>query len=83
MVKCDIEIAQYKDGIVKYEKKNKGTTECDKITITYDVGTAQCEDETVKCEKKIREPPNVKKEQSYVMSELHNMRIELPNVRKK
>ena len=33
-------------------KKNKGTTECDKITITYDVGTAQCEDETVKCEKK-------------------------------
>ena len=34
-----------------------------------DVGTAQCEDETFKCEKKIREPPNVS--------------IELSNVRKK
>ena len=26
-----------------------------------DVGIAQCEDETVKCEKKVREPPNVRK----------------------
>ena len=33
-------------------RKNKGTTECDKSTITYDVGTAQCEDDTIKCEKK-------------------------------
>ena len=33
-------------------KKNEETTECDKSTITYDVGTAQCEDETIKCEKK-------------------------------
>ena len=35
-------------------KKNKGTTECDKSTVTTcDVGTAQCEDDTIKCEKKI------------------------------
>ena len=33
-------------------KKNKGTTKCNKRTITYDVGTAQYEDEIVKCEKK-------------------------------
>ena len=26
-----------------------------------DVGTAQCEDRAVKCEKKVREPPNVRK----------------------
>ena len=30
-------------------------------TVTYDVGTAQCEDETVKCEKKVRKLPNVRK----------------------
>ena len=30
-------------------KKNKGTIKFDKI---YDVGTKQCEDGTVKCEKK-------------------------------
>ena len=34
------------------EKKNKGTTECDKNTITGDVGIAQCEDGPIKCEKK-------------------------------
>ena len=45
-----------------WEKKNKGTTEYDKITIIYDVGTAQCENETIKCEKKIKEPLNVRKE---------------------
>ena len=33
-------------------RKNKGTTECDKSTITYDVSIAQCEDNTIKCEKK-------------------------------
>ena len=25
-------------------KKNKGTTEYDKSTVTYDIGTTQCED---------------------------------------
>ena len=31
-------------------KKKKGTTKCDKKIVTYDVGTAQCEDGTVKCD---------------------------------
>ena len=33
-------------------RKNKGTTKCDKRTVTSDVGTAQYEDKTVKCKKK-------------------------------
>ena len=33
--------------------------------------------------KKIREPPNMKKELSNVMLELHNVRMEASNVRKK
>ena len=33
-------------------KKNKETTKCDKRTNTFDVETAQCEDEIVKYEKK-------------------------------
>ena len=40
-------------------------------------------DETVKCEKKIRKPPNVTKELTYVMLELHNVRMKQSNVRKK
>ena len=32
--------------------KKKGTTKCDKSIVTYDVGTTQCENDTVKCEKK-------------------------------
>ena len=47
-------------------EKSKGTTKCEKKTITYNVGTIQCEDEIVKCEKKVREQPNVIKELSYV-----------------
>ena len=31
-------------------------------TVTCDVGIAQCENGTVKCEKKVRQPPNVRKE---------------------
>ena len=33
-------------------RKNKGITECDKSTVIYDIGTAQCEDGTIKYEKK-------------------------------
>ena len=47
-------------------RKSKGTTKCEKKTITYDVGTAQCWDETFKCEKRVREPPNMTKELSHV-----------------
>ena len=35
-------------------RKNKGTIECDKITVICDVGT-------IKCKKKIREPLNMTK----------------------
>ena len=54
-----------------------------KKIVTCDVGIAQCEDETVKCEEKVREPLNVRKELSCVMLELHNMRMESSSVRKK
>ena len=54
-----------------------------KKTVTCDVGTTQYEDRTVKCEKKVRELPNVRKELSYMMSELHNIRREPLSVRKK
>ena len=64
-------------------EKNKRTTECDKITITYDVGTAQCEDSTIKCEKKIKQPSNVTKVQSHMMFVMHNTRMIPSNVRKK
>ena len=47
--------------------KSKRTTEYDKITVTYDIRIAQCENKTIKYEKKVREPPNVTKELSYVM----------------
>ena len=54
-----------------------------KKTVTCNVGIGQCKDETVKCEKKVREPPNITKELSYVMLGPHNVRMELSNVRKK
>ena len=63
-----------------------------KKTIICDVGIAQCEDETVKCEKKSKGttkcekrivPPNVRKELSHVMLELRNVKMESSNVRKK
>ena len=34
------------------KKQKKGTTKCDKSRVRSDVGTAQCDNETVKCEKK-------------------------------
>ena len=64
-------------------KKSKGTTKCEKKTVTCDIGTAQYEDRTVKCEKKVREPPNVRKELLHVMLELHNVRVKSSNVIKK
>ena len=64
-------------------KKSKGTTKCEKKPITCDVGTAQCENEIVKCEKRIREPLNVRKILSHVILELHNVRMKPSSVRKK
>ena len=37
-------------------RKNKKTTKCDKSIVTYDVDSAQCEDETIKYEGKKKEP---------------------------
>ena len=65
------------------KRKSKGITKCEKRTVTCDIGTAQCEDGTIKYEKKVREPSNVTKDLLHKMLELHNMRIEPSNVRKK
>ena len=48
------------------KKKGKETTKCEKRTVTCDIRTAQSEDGSVKCEKKVREPPNVIKKLSHV-----------------
>ena len=40
-------------------KKSKGTIQCEKRTVTCDVETTQYEDRTIKCEKKVKKPPNV------------------------
>ena len=64
-------------------EKSKGTTKCEKKTVTCDAGTAQYEDETVKCRKKVRELPNVRKELSYMLLELCDMIMKPSNVRKK
>ena len=63
-------------------RKNKGTTECDKRPVTSDVGTLQYEDDSIKWEKKIREPHNVTKVQSHVISVLRNVRTVPSNMRK-
>ena len=47
-----VRTTQYEDGIVKCEKNSKKTTQCDKRTVICDVGIAQCEDVTIKYEKK-------------------------------
>ena len=64
-------------------KKNKGTTICDKIIFKCVIRITQCDDVTVKCEKKVREPPNVRKELLHVMLELHSMKMKSSNVRNK
>ena len=64
-------------------RKCKGTTKCEKRTVIYDVGVAQCEDGIVKWEKNVKDPPNVTKELSHVMLESHNVRMKPSNVRKK
>ena len=59
----------------KMWEKNKWTIECDKSIVICDVGTAQFEDSTIKCEKKIKELPNVTKTQSRVILVLRNVRM--------
>ena len=38
---------------------NKGTTERDKRTVKFDIGTALCDNETIKFETQIKEPLNI------------------------
>ena len=64
----------FETSTIKYEEKNKGTTEYDKSTVTCNVGTAQCENKTIKCGKK-KELPNVTKVQLHVMLVLRNVRL--------
>ena len=64
-------------------EKNKGITECDKSTVTSDVGTTQCEDGAIKCEKKHKGTIECDKIESHVMLVLHNVVIVPSNVKKK
>ena len=61
-------------------RKYKDITECDKSTVTCDVNTAQSDNGTIKCEKKITKLLNMIKVQSYVMLILNNVRIVSLNV---
>ena len=45
-------VLRFKIGTTKCEEKNKETTEYKKSTVTCDVGSTQCEDSIIKCEKK-------------------------------
>ena len=47
-----LELHNVKMELSNVRKKNKETTKCDKRTNTFNVETAQCEDEIVKYEKK-------------------------------
>ena len=42
-------------------EKSKGTVQCDKRTAICDIGIAQYEDETIKCEKKSKETAQCEK----------------------
>ena len=64
-------------------KKNKETTKCNKKTVTCEVEIAHGDDRIIKCEKKVRELPDVTKKLSHFMLELYNMKIKRSNVRKK
>ena len=65
-------------------RKSTGTTQCDKRTVICDIEITQYKDETIKCEKKkSKGTTKCEKKLSYVMLELHNIRLEPSNVRKK
>ena len=85
MTKAQLHVCWYsqcEDSTIKYKKKSKETTECDKNIGTYDVSITQCKDGTIKCERKIRKPPNVTKAQSHMILILYKVRIVPSNVRK-
>ena len=51
----------FETSSIKYEEKNKGTTEYDKSIDTCDINTTLYETGTIKCEEKKNEPQNVTK----------------------
>ena len=70
---------------VRKKKKKKKTIECDKNTVTCDVGTTQISIWLWNCQMwvKIKVPLNVRKIWSNKMLVLFNMTMKLSNVRKK
>ena len=64
-------------------EKNKGITECDKNTVTCDVGIAQYHNGTVKCKEKLKYHQMWERIRSNVMLVLLNVTMEPSNVRKK
>ena len=67
-------------------RKKKGIIECVKSKVTCDVGIAQCDNGTIKCEKKqnkIMVPQIVTKVWLDVMLVLPNVTMKFSNVRKK
>ena len=65
-----------------WEKKN-GTIKCDKSTVQCDIGAVELDNGTIKCEKKNKGTTKCDKKQLHVILELHNVRIESSNMRKK
>ena len=61
-----LELYNVRMKLSNVRKKSKGTTKCEKIIITCDVETAQYDDRTIKCEKKVRRPSNMRKKLSHV-----------------
>ena len=52
-----LELHNVKMKLSNIRKKKKGNTKCEKRIVTCDVKTTQYENEIVKCEKKVKEPP--------------------------
>ena len=64
-------------------EKNKGTTECEKRTITCDVETTQYEDGTIKCKKKSKRTTQCDKRTVICDVGTANVTMKLSNVRGK
>ena len=65
------------------KKKMKRTIKYEKKIVICNIEIVDYEDGTVKCEEKVRELPNMRKELSYMMLELHNVMMKSSSVRKK
>ena len=64
-------------------EKSKGTTKCEKRTVTCNVGIAQCEDETVNEKKKNKGTTECVKRTVTYDVETTQCKDEMSNVRKK